>query len=254
LINTWIGCHGVSPTEKETASVRDKGVEAIVKSYGIQKVIYSLLIFCFFQSILGCHYRGDAGITAQEGKIVFDRIAVVPFQQIIPEDLNSGVVSCPLCGMIFGAAKTAGRPETFVEARFLEYLGKSKPKFSIIAGERVAGVYGRVSTASLKAPLRQVLRDLGNEFGAEGIVIGYVYRFRERKGESFAVEHPASVAFEIHLLRVDDGALVWRGAFDRTQSSLLEDLFHVSSWKWVTAEELAAAGLEQVLKTFPGLP
>jgi hypothetical protein len=34
----------------------------------------------------------------------------------------------------------------------------------------------------------------------------------------------------------------------------MEDLLRVSSWKWVTAAELAAGGLEQVLKTFPGLP
>jgi hypothetical protein len=251
---TWIGCRGVAPAEKKTASVKDKGVEAIEKSYGIRRVIYSLLILCFLQSILGCHYRGDAGIPAPEGKIIFDRIAVVPFQQIIPEDLPRGVVRCPLCGMIFSAVKAVGSPETMVEARFLEYLKKSKPKFNIIAGEHAAGVYRRVSTASIEAPLRQVLRDVGNELGAEGIVMGYVYRFQERKGESFAVVQPASVAFEIHLLRVEDGALVWRGAFDRTQSSLMEDLLRVSSWRWVTAEELVAGGLEQVLKTFPGLP
>jgi len=179
---------------------------------------------------------------------------VLPFQQIVPEDLQSGAVRCPLCGMIFSAAKAVGSPETVVEARFLEQLEKSKPQFSVLAGERVAGIYRRVSTASLKTPLLQIVRDVGKELGAEGIVIGYVYRFRERKGESFAAEKPASVAFEIHLIRVEDGVLVWRDAFDRTQSSLMEDLLHVSSLKWVTAEELAAEGMEQVLKTFPGLP
>jgi len=179
---------------------------------------------------------------------------VFPFQQIVPEDLLDGIARCPLCGTNFSAAKAAGSPETVVEARFLEQLEKRKPKFSVIAGERVAGVYRRVSMASLKTPLRQILCDVGRELGAEGIVIGYVYRFRERKGEPFGVEKPASVAFEIHLIRVEDGVLVWREVFDRTQRSLMEDLLRVSSWKWVTAEELAAGGLEKVLKTFPGLP
>jgi hypothetical protein len=204
--------------------------------------------------VLGCHYRQDAGIPVPEGRIVFDRIAVLPFQQIVPEDHQSGAMRCPICGMIFGAEKADGSPETVVEARFLEQLEKSKPKFSFIAGDRVAGVYRRVSTASLKTPLLQIVRDVGKELGAEGIVIGYVYRFRERKGEPLAAEKPASVAFEIHMIRVEDGVLVWREAFDRTQTSLMEDLLHVSSWKWVTAEELAAGGLEQALKTFPGLP
>lgn len=176
-----------------------------------------------------------------------------------PEDFRPGAVRCPLCGTIFSAAKAAGNPETVIEERFLEYLKASKPEWNIIAGERVAGAYRQVSTASLKDPLRQVLRDVGNELGAEAIVVGYLYRFRERKGESFGVEQPASVSFEIHLIRVEDGALVWRGAFDRTQGSLMEDLLQLSSFfrekgRWVTAEELATGGLKELLKSFPGLP
>lgn len=208
---------------------------------------------------LGCHYRQDQGIPAPTGKVIFDRIAVVPFQQLSPEETERGGVRCPLCGSIFTSTKTIGRPEATVEALFLEQLGKSKPKFSIFSGERVEGVYRQISTSSLKAPLTQVLGDVGRELGAEAIVAGYVYRFRERKGESYSVEQPASVAFDIHLIRVEDGALVWRGAFDRTQSSLMEDLLQIGSFyrekgRWVTAAELAEEGVEQVLKTFPGLP
>ena len=246
--------------DKEAASVRiDRGIEAIEKSYRIRKVICSLLILGLLQSILGCHQLRDEGNFVTEGKIVFDRIAVVPFQQIISEDRDRGVMRCPLCGTIFNAAKAAGSPETVIEERLLECLKESNPKLSIIAGERVAGVYRRISTASLKYPLRQVLRDVGNELGAEGVVVGYLYRFRERKGESFSVEQPASVAFEIHLIRVEDGALVWRGAFDRTQGALMENLLQVASFfrekgRWVTAQELAAEGMKEVLKSFPGLP
>jgi hypothetical protein len=208
----------------------------------------------FLLTIVGCHHRQDAGITVSEGRIVFDRIAVLPFQQIVPDDHLVGAVRCPLCGAIFSAMKEVGSPEKVIEARFLEQLEKSGSKLSVITGERVAGVYRRISMASLKTPLRQILCDVGMELGAEGILVGYVYRFREREGEAFAVKKPASVAFEIHLIRVEDGALIWRGAFDRTQHSLMEDLIQASSLKWMTAEELAAVGLAQVLKTFPGLP
>lgn len=173
--------------------------------------------------------------------------------------MKSGTVRCPLCGAIHSAEKAAGRPETVVEARFLDQLQKAKPTFSTISGDRVAGVYRRISAASLKTPLKQILRDVGNELGAEGVVIGYVYRFRERKGEPFAAERPASVAFGLHLLRVEDGVLVWHGSFDRTQSALMENLLQAPSFyrergRWLTAAELADVGLSQVLKTFPGLP
>lgn len=205
--------------------------------------------------ILGCHFRQDTGVPVPEGNVVFDRIAVLPFQEVVPEDLLNGVVRCPLCGTVFSAAKAAGRPEIVVERLFLDELEKRKPKFNVISGEHVEGVYRQiVSTSLLKAPLKMILSDTGKALGAEGIVIGYVYRFRERKGEPFAAEKPASVAFEIHMMRVDDGVLVWKGTYDRMQRSMMEDLFQASSWKWITAEELAAEGMQQVLTTFPGLP
>jgi hypothetical protein len=241
------------------AATKAKGVEIIEKLSCFRKFFYSLLILVFSLTLFACHHRQDAGVSVAEGRVDFERIAVLPFQQITPEDLHSGAVRCPLCGGIFSAAKADGNPEAAVEERFLEQLEKRKPKFSVISGDRVAGVYRRVSAESLKAPLLKVLRDAGSELGADGIVIGYLYRFRERKGEPFAVEHPASVAFEIHLIRVGDGVLVWRGAFDRKQGSLMEDLFQLPSFfrekgRWVTAGELAEEGLAKMLETFPGLP
>jgi len=209
--------------------------------------------------IMGCHSRVDSGVPLPEGKIVFDRIAVAPFQQVAPEESLGGAVQCPVCGMTFNAAGSPGHPEQVLERLFLEELEKERPKLNIISGERVDGVYRRISADSLTISQREVLRKVGSELGVEGIVAGYVYRFRERKGVSYTVEQPASVTFEIHLLRVSDGALVWRGSFDKTQSSLMENLFQVASFfrgkgKWVTAEELTGEGVEQVLKTFPGLP
>jgi hypothetical protein len=208
---------------------------------------------------VGCHYREDTAFPLPEGKIAFDRIAVAPFQQVAPEEAASGAVRCPLCGMTFNAAGSPGHPEKVLEELFLAQLEKERPKVIVIAGERVAGVYRRVSSDSLTISPREVLRRVGSELGAEGVVAGYVYRFRERKGVSYTVQQPASVAFEIHLLRVSDGALVWRGTFDKTQSSLMENLLQVGSFfrgkgKWVTAEELAGEGIEQVIKTFPVTP
>ena len=235
-------------------------MKIIKKSLGFLRSISGISFLCLLLAVSGCHYGDEAVIAVPEGRIVFDRIAVLPFQQIVPEDARSGAVACPLCGLMADAVPSTGSPEALVESLFLKQLDKkSKHRFGLISGERVAGVFRRISATSLKAPLRQVIREVGNELGAEGVVSGYVYRFRERKGVSYAVEQPASVAFEMHLLRVSDGALVWRGYFDRTQSSLMEDLLQVPSFyrgrgRWVTAEELTEEGLEQILKTFPGLP
>ncbi|MHB8772025.1 MAG: hypothetical protein ACYC7J_13595 [Syntrophales bacterium] len=225
----------------------------------MRRSVTALFTLCLLiPMIMGCHYREESGIPLPEGKVVFDRIAVVPFQQVVPEDAHTGAVHCPLCGMTFNAAGAPGNPEQVLERLFLEQLEKERPKFTVIAGERVAGTYRRVSAASLTASHREALRTVGRELGVEAVVSGYLYRFRERKGESYTVEKPASVAFGIHLLRVSDGAHVWRGTFDKTQSSLMENLLQAGSFfrgkgKWLTAEELAGEGVEQVLETFPGL-
>lgn len=218
-----------------------------------------LLLYLIIPLFIGCHYREEPALQAAEGKILFDRIAVVPFQQIAPEDSSGSAVHCPLCGVIFTATPAQGAPEKVLERLFLEQMEKAKPKFTLISGERADGIFRRISTNSLKAPLRQVLRDVGEELEVEAVVVGNVYRFRERKGVSYTVEQPASVTFDLHLLRVSDGAIVWRGQFDKTQSSLMENLLQISSFfrekgRWVTAEELAEEGMERVLQTFPGLP
>jgi len=218
-------------------------------------VLLCLLLLLF----AGCRYRGPAEETAPEKKLLFNRIAVVPFQHIAPEDEKGGAVRCPLCGITANAARSPGNPERILETLFLEELNRNKPKFHLLDGERVAAVYRRISASSLTAPLNQVLREVGKELGADGVVAGFVYRFRERKGVAYSVEQPASVTFEMHLLRVSDGALVWRGTFDKTQSSLMEDLFQIFSFyrgkgRWMTAEELMGEGVEQILQTFPGLP
>lgn len=215
---------------------------------------------CFFlPAVSGCHYRQESPVAAAEGKVTLERIAVVPFQQIVPDDSSGGVLDYHPWGSAFSTTAVPGNPEQRLETLFLKKIDESKPTFRLIAGERVIGTFRRVSANSLKASLRQILQDTGAELGADGVVVGHLHRFRQREGNAYTVEHPASVAFEIHLLRVSDGAPVWRGVFNRTQTSLMEDLFQIFSFyrgkgRWLTAEELMEEGIEQELKTFPGLP
>lgn len=217
-----------------------------------------LSLLCLIILLAGCHnIDGTATITQGEGERVFHRIAVVPFTKVAPEDINAGVVRCPLCGLISPAEESPAGSEKKVEALFLERLSGSK-KFDLIPNDRVEGILRRITAESVKMPLQEILKKTGEELEADGIVVGYVYRFRERKGFPFSVKRPASVAFEIHLIGVKDGAIVWRGIFDKTQTSLMENLLQISWFyrergQWVTAETLAKDGMEQLLKTFPGL-
>ena len=70
------------------------------------------------------------------------------------------------------------------------------------------------------------------------------------------MEKPASVAFDLHLLRIRDGVEVWKGKFDETQRPLSENLLKIGSFlrrkaSWLTAEELASVGMDEILRKLP---
>ena len=98
-----------------------------------------------------------------------------------------------------------------------------------------------------------IIKKTGLALGADIVMVGYLYRFRERSGTRYAVDSPASVAFDIHLIRVKDGRILWAGHFDETQRSLSENLFHLSTFikrkgAWIDAREMALSGLENLLQ------
>ena len=135
---------------------------------------------------------------------------------------------------------------------------RGQKRFSITAPEETGQVFRRLMTAAPQAPGLEIIKKTGNELGVDGVLVGYVFRYRERKGRWYSAEKPASVAFDFHLVRVSDGAIIWNGAFDRVQESLTENLFHLTfyrKWgiKWVTARELSEEGVATIMKTFPGL-
>jgi lysozyme family protein len=128
----------------------------------------------------------------------------------------------------------------------------------IIPEERTHAIYKRVSSESFNDSPVAILKKVGMELDADWVVAGYVYCYKERKGFTYAVKQPASVSFCAHLLRVEDGRLIWKHIFNKTQASLMENLLDVSSFVqgrggWLTAEELTRQGVGSMLQTFPGL-
>ncbi len=101
------------------------------------------------------------------------------------------------------------------------------------------------------------LQSVGNTFGADAVLTGYIYRWQQRVGSDYAAERPASVSFDLILVRPSNGAIMWRRHFDKTQQSLFADLFDFdtyvkSSGTWLTAEKLSDLGLEKLVREMPG--
>ncbi len=206
----------------------------------------------------GCHYTNGLSVAVTpDGRGSLNRLALLPFKEVVPTEAGGKMVSCPLCGKVFQADGASLASAAAVEDLFYRRL-QMYEKLAFISPESAGAVYRRKASPLHKAPLPEILKQAGAELGADGIIVGYVFRFRERQGYPYSVEKPASVAFDIHLVRVSDGVVVWQAAFDKTQSSLMENMFLISSFykrggKWVTAGELADEGVTEMLKSFPGL-
>ncbi len=183
-------------------------------------------------------------------------IGVISFQALIPDEGLGSAVICPLCTTGYTTGRILKGSEKIVENIFSDKLREFK-EAKIIPQDRVQGVYKRISSESFKKPLLDVLKKVGHEVGADVLALGYIYRYTERVGYDYSVEHPASVAFEIYMVNPVDGSIIWRGVFDKTQKSLMEDIFQASSFfkgrgKWLTADELSKQGMDEIFKTFPG--
>ncbi|MDD5711151.1 MAG: hypothetical protein PHY31_00150 [Smithellaceae bacterium] len=220
------------------------------KTYFISLLVTFLALFF----IWSCNHRG-ATTTPEEGPLALRRVAIIPFEQVLPSG-GSKAIRCPVCGVVSWSDEITPNSEETVEAMFTEQL-KTMAKTEIMGQERVMEAYSQIADVAV-APGPELYKRLGMVLGADAIVIGNVYRFRERKGYAYSVMKPASVSYDIHLIRTSDGRMLWRGGFDRTQTTLFEDLSQISFFiknrgRWLTAEELARSGMDDVMKTFPAI-
>jgi hypothetical protein len=94
---------------------------------------------------------------------------------------------------------------------------------------------------------------LGKEVGADGVIFGQVLRFQKRVGTDYGATEPASVWFELGLVAVSSGKVVWKGRFDQTQEPLTSNLlkwwmFWRAGPRWISASELAGMGVDRLFK------
>ncbi len=92
----------------------------------------------------------------------------------------------------------------------------------------------------------------------DAVLTGVITRYDDRNGSAFAVDQPASVAYEVYLISARDGEIIWRARFAETQRPLFDNLllagrFFKGGGVWQTHDTLARIGMERVVKTFPGI-
>jgi hypothetical protein len=100
-------------------------------------------------------------------------------------------------------------------------------------------------------------REAGQQLNFDAVLITEVEHYQTRTGSTYAVDRPASVAFSFKLLAIANGQVIWSADFAQTQQPLFENILSTrstgSGFRWLTAAELAEAGLSKKLNSCPYL-
>jgi hypothetical protein len=195
--------------------------------------------------------------TALTGPAEKPGLAILRFFVERVDDPARGAVICPLC-------KGVSRPGNFLPGaqntmtRLLYERMEAMGTFTILPAERTEQAFSRSAGGSFELKPVPSAVQLGKELGVDFVFLGYLFRFQERIGSSIGVEKPASVGFDLHLVRVRDGKVAWTGKFDETQRPLSEDIRKLGTFLrrgavWLTAGELASAGMSEILEKLPGV-
>lgn len=202
--------------------------------------LFMLLSLLFYN---GCGPKYVSSTTSPKwNEVKIARVAVVPFI-IAPDGGEKGLRS----------AKVDPAGVALITAMFLrgmEGLGYSMIPFDDETKERLS--------PQGTLPF-EVIKSIGEKTGSEAILTGIVTRYEDREGGPVGVRKPASIGFEANLISTVDGTILWSGRYAETQKSLVEDLsmfftFLRRRGKWLSAEELAKDGVDQVLKSLPKSP
>jgi hypothetical protein len=182
-------------------------------------------------------------------------LAILPFFIERVEDPARGAV-CPVCKRVYQQGDILPGSQNIL-TRMLQEKMEARGTFGVLPVEKVEEALSYRDQKPFAEKLIPSSMQLGKDLNADFIIVGFLFRFEERIGSAIGVEKPASVAFDIHLYRLRDGKMVWEGRFDETQKPLSENLFKLGSFlrrkaSWLTAEELAGVGMDEMLERFPG--
>jgi hypothetical protein len=184
-----------------------------------------------------------------------EKIAVMPFLVGKFGPGLTGVLNCLLCELsVDQDSMVPGCGETLT--RYVQEALERHNEDMIIPLHRVMAEFRQMRIDETKDTPLMLARELGKRVGADFVVVGNVWRYRERTGNPVAAGTPASVGFAVYLIDVASGQMLWSDVFSETQRSLSENILQAKGFfemggKWVTADQLALYGVKEMFKRFP---
>ncbi|MGD2150740.1 MAG: hypothetical protein PVJ06_14090 [Desulfobacterales bacterium] len=188
----------------------------------------------------------------------FKRITVMPFlvgKLESPENPVEKPLSQPLGQLHINPANLAEGADRIM-TRVVNDVLQIRFADQMVSMEEAAAVYADViRDLTLDTP-RKLAKKFGENLQADLVVVGAIWRFREKGTVEENPDSPASVAFAVYLIEVASGKRLWRNAFDGTQKALSEDVLGglkqiKMGLRWLSVNELARYGVKNVFRKFP---
>jgi hypothetical protein len=226
------------------------------RSYWVS-VIFWASVLIFWASVPGVWAEEQQ--QEPQVEIFFRRLAIAPVfvGHRIPsiDETLDDTLSCKISEICIDDPNinaTAGSMLTrLIYSTLANRFGKN-----VVPMDDVQTAYADLRLDDTRDTPRTLGQRLGKSLSADLVVMGTVWRYRDKGAIEGFPEKPASVAFALYLVEPETGRRIWRNIFDETQEYALKDMSKFTDrikmgLKWLTADELARYGVKQALSAFP---
>jgi hypothetical protein len=192
---------------------------------------------------------------AEPIKIQWEKIGVLPFFKGRRSTDTGETLICPICELSFKSENIKDGADRAITSYVQEALER-RYRDKVIFLDEVSRVFQEIPRDDTKDTPRSLAQKAGEALGADLMIVGAIWRYRDRIQEPMGPERGASVAFDMYLIGVSGAKTVWKKRFDETQRPLTEDIRGAKKLikkgaRWLSADELARYGVEEVFKRFP---
>ena len=224
-----------------------------MRPHTIAATCAGLLVLLLTLTACRTHYAKTQTLVGYD-VVKLHRVAVMPFlpgnTALSADDRVQPALDCTIAEFCQTVNELGAGAENALTAE-MQRAAELKLGDKVVPLSRAATVYDHLPQNRMVDTPRQLAQRFGRATGADHVILGSVWRYRDRTPDT-----GASVAFTVYLLEVDNGRRVWRGRFDETQEALADDLrnagiFFQEGARWLSADELARYGIAQVMQSFP---
>lgn len=180
----------------------------------------------------------------------YNWVALLPFANAAALYGEDQQVRNPLTSKVFATGVVPAEAPG-VLTRILSDQLAAKSDSHIMPPEESVGERAALISEAMVASERRLVAALGRRLEADAVLMGTLYRYRERVGLKYSADTPAAVTFDLLLLDSASGRVVWSQSFDEEQLPLSENLLKIGTFikdrgRWLTAAQLSARALDEM--------